>query len=288
MDNSIETQDTATESVDLDTPSTDPRELHTQLRASQPDLNLQGKLPGDDNIWYVDENKPGEGEKPEWFVDKTFKNVMAQAKAYNDARKRITELGDKLKAHGEPPDKYEEVLPEELKDFKFESELVENDLPALKKLAREEHMTQKTFGRVFDFFVKYLKKKNESEMASFEEHSKSVLEKIDPNPDEAKRKLTELRVWLKQNYPQIDLENEGKLPLDSSIYYVLNYMRDKAPKNDVPTQTLTSQQSLYEEHQTLVKLMGDKRYSHDQLYTNHVDKKYREFHNRAKRSGYKF
>ena len=45
----------------------------------------------EESKWMYDENTAGVGEKPEWFNEKTFKNVAEQAKSAVELRKALGE-----------------------------------------------------------------------------------------------------------------------------------------------------------------------------------------------------
>ena len=71
--------------------------------------------------WYWSEGVPGEGEVPEWLQADKYKTADAQAKAYNDANKRLAQR-DELRG---APEKYELSVSDDVKALIPEGELDE-------------------------------------------------------------------------------------------------------------------------------------------------------------------
>jgi hypothetical protein len=90
-------------------------EAQTESQASPQEAVTQEN--SEPSEWHYDEKIKGEGISPEWFNHKTFKNIADQAKAYNEARKQITQYAEKLKGFSGAPESYEES--EEGKDTPF-------------------------------------------------------------------------------------------------------------------------------------------------------------------------
>lgn len=85
-----------------------------QNNQGQQNNNGDQKGAGDGaNIWYYDDGKPGEGERPEWLSSK-YKTAAEQAKAYNEAQK-------KLGAFKGAPEEYDLEIPD-MPDAKFQKD----------------------------------------------------------------------------------------------------------------------------------------------------------------------
>ena len=251
----------------------DPRIQNQKLKESQKPLDLVREIK-DESIWYLDKDTIGKGEKPTFFHEKTFKTLAAQAEAYSKARKRIDDLSNKLDAKGEAPEDYKVALPEEFKDYDIDNEIVEKNLPRLKHWAKENKITNETFNGALGFFMNYLKEQKENDKLEIEKFNQEELEKIDPNIPEANRKLKELSVWVKQSYPKLNDETLKEMMNTNAAYKVLNHIREKGPKNQIPTDVPITQ---FEERNQLEKMMRDPRYANDMMYTSHVDKKWQDW-----------
>jgi len=64
---------------------------HETLAQVQPNIPDAHQDDNEEPSWWYDEGIPGKGEKPEWFNNGTFKNVMAQAKQAVELRKALGE-----------------------------------------------------------------------------------------------------------------------------------------------------------------------------------------------------
>lgn len=62
--------------------------------------------------YYLAEGIAGTGEAPDYFKADKYKTIADQAKAYTEAEKRISEMGEKIKHFPGAPDQYEVKLPE--------------------------------------------------------------------------------------------------------------------------------------------------------------------------------
>jgi len=276
MNEESNTPDVIDSSIDSSEIDQDPQTLHAALRNSQPDLELTSPIP-EEGKWYIDATIEGEGLKPDYFHHKTFKTVVDQAKAYSKARKRIDELSNELKKHGAAPEQYEEKLPESLKDFEVGQEIIEKNLPVLKKWAKENNLSNKAFNGALEFFINHLKNQHEQDGAALVEYNKKELFKIDENQDEANRKLKRLATWIKQSFPELDDGILKEMMTSHAAYHVMNHIREVTPVNQAPTDVPVTQ---FEEKEQLQKMMTDPRYARDLIYTHHVDRKWKEWGNR--------
>ena len=104
--------------------------------------------------WFVDEGKLGEGDKPDWLLDK-YKSVTEQAKSVkastSEAQKLAAEL-KALKSEGEISDYKLDVL-----DRTNLGELKEDPLfKEFLSAAKESKMNQNSIDTVVDFFAKFI------------------------------------------------------------------------------------------------------------------------------------
>lgn len=252
-------------------PIRDPREVNTNLRLQQDDLNLTTPDLEADK-WYLNDEVEGIGGKPDFFHDKTFKTISDQAKAYSKARRRITELSNTLEKYGEVPTEYrlesapnyEEIgiTPLELKEY----------FPKIKNWARESHMSNKSFNSAIKVFNEVLQKRNKASKEKVEKYYESELGKIDEAPGEAKRKLHDLVGWIEQKFPTIDKTSLKNMLSSSDSYRILDHIRGVAPGDSAPA---VSPKTKFDLREDLRSKMADKRYAVDLVYTAHVDKLYK-------------
>lgn len=94
--------------------------------------------------WFYTDKIKGEGMPPEWFNHKTFKNISEQARAYNEARKQITQYSEKLKGFSGAPEQYEEVG--DIKDNVFAA--------GLKELGKKIGLNQTGFDNLLEVYNK--------------------------------------------------------------------------------------------------------------------------------------
>lgn len=93
--------------------------------------------------WFYDENKPGEGERPEWLKEK-YKSAVDQAKAYN-------ELDKKLGKFKGAPDEYDLSIPD-MPDVKFEQG--DPILQEFLDFAKESNASQEFVSKALAQYVK--------------------------------------------------------------------------------------------------------------------------------------
>lgn len=120
--------------------------------------------------WYIDENMPGQGERPAWLNEK-FKTVADLAKSYSELEKRV----------GTPPDEY---------DF-TKSRYIDPDYAPfqdLKQLAKDKRVPQEVMDKMLDSFDKY--------MDEFSTDYEGELKKLGDN---GKERLEVLSNWAKAN-----------------------------------------------------------------------------------------
>jgi hypothetical protein len=85
-----------------------------------PKAPFSEQQPIQEGQWMWTDGVVGNGEKPEWMLDK-YSSVEAQAKAYKDAERRIGEQNQRLGAFTGAPDKYDFSSIED-ESFKFDDQ----------------------------------------------------------------------------------------------------------------------------------------------------------------------
>lgn len=93
---------------------------------------------GNSNNWYWDDGVPGQGAKPEWFNDGTFKTVSEQAKQQISLRKKLSSFD------GAPKDGYKIELPED----EYEVFTDSPKYKALEEVARNHNIGNKLFNEL--------------------------------------------------------------------------------------------------------------------------------------------
>jgi hypothetical protein len=253
---------------------TDPRERINALKEAQPEMEAIYPKNTEEEIWYLRDGQIGEGKRPEYFNHKTFKTVEAQAKAWVDSRKKITELGERLKGFGEFPEEYAIKLPDELKKFAEEEEGLGEQLIKLKVLAKDNKVSQGAFDKILEYFGGYLKTKKDNKIEAVNRYDSEQLEKIDPIKSEAVRKLKEMKVWLNQSFPDMNQESLSNSMNTAGTYEILDHIRTRMPHNQIPTDAPVTQ---FEHREELREQMRNPRYGKDRAYTAHVDRGYEKY-----------
>ncbi len=110
-------------------------------------LNLGGDPPAaGDPTWNWAEGVPGEGDRPDWVMDK-YKTVEAQARAYGDAEK-------KLGAFTGAPETYELNLSKDLVDAGLGIDASNPAYAAISELCSGLQMNQGGFDKLLDAYVR--------------------------------------------------------------------------------------------------------------------------------------
>jgi hypothetical protein len=217
--------------------------------------------------WYFDENTPGHGEKPDWFNDKTFKTIEEQAKAQNEARKRLGGFT------GAPEDGYELDLGENYKDFVFDEEdpLLNN----FANMAQEMNMSQEYFNKCVSSWVdnniRLQEKEKEDEAANWQEE----LKKLGPT---AAEDLKVLNQWSKNALPPELHQSFEKGIKNADMVKIFQTLIDKT----IPSQLTHVAPGTGINRVQLRKMMNDPKYGPDPDYTRHVDAEAEALYGRTK------
>lgn len=226
----VQTEQIQTQEVEKTEP--DPRKRQLKIKTGQAELSV--KEEPNYELWFYDDEIPGKGAKPEWLNNDTFKTVMAKAKAHTDAQRKIQQLQEKLKDYGEVPEDYVLDLPEELKEFEWNKDELITEVKKLKEVAKTNKITQEGFSDILKLFAGHLQRQEDEIVANHKKYIDEQLYKINPSKMQAKSKLQDLAVWIKQEYPKMELEKVKHMLNSYEAYYVLNTIRSTKPKAAIP------------------------------------------------------
>jgi hypothetical protein len=151
--------------------------------------------------WYLDENIPGSGPRPD-FLEQKYKSVAAQAKAYKEAR---TALGGLSGA----PDAY---------DFSNYQERVQIDNPAIKNFAeyaKNNRINQDAFNKVLDTLADY----ENSQIPDL----KAELAKLDGG----EQRYNTVETWAKNNLSQSAYEIFDVIPKTAQTIAFFDEIRQR-------------------------------------------------------------
>ncbi|CAL7963603.1 hypothetical protein GAMM_50005 [Gammaproteobacteria bacterium] len=205
---------------------------------------------------YYDERIKGSGMPPEWFNRGTFKNITEQARAYNEARKQITEYSEKLKAFSGAPEQYEEEGNSD-KDNIF--------AVGLKELGKKIDLNQTGFNELLNVYIKTKEIEAEKEHNNLLHKQKEELKKIG-----GVGKLKELETkfidafgdstigWLKSSIKSYD-----------DYANLENIVSCVSGKTRLPISSMESTISTREQAEELIR---DPRWGKDREFTKKADK----------------
>jgi hypothetical protein len=230
-----------------------------EARAEQGNVEAsdKSKSPQEPQDWYYTDKIKGEGMPPEWFNHKTFKSISEQARAYNEARRQITQYSEKLKAFTGSPEEYEEA--EDAKD--------KNNVFAagLKELGKKIGLNQSGFNNLVEMYSKAkeieAEKTKNNLLQQQKEERKKIGGAIKLKEIEAKfvdafgdSSIPWLRKTLKTHDDYVNLER-----LVSGI----------SAKTRLPVNSIESSISTREQAEELVR---DPRWGRDKEFTKKADK----------------
>jgi hypothetical protein len=195
--------------------------------------------------WYFDDKVPGAGEKPEWLQSK-YKSVSEQAKAYNEAQKR-------LGAFKGAPEEYDLSLAD-MPDVKLQKEdpMLEEFLAD----AKANNVSQDYVTNVLKMYVKAVKMNNPD--------PKKELEALGVN---GKQDLKTLGNWARNHLSDSEVDVFKKMITTADTVRVFQKLRGimTAPVTK-PSHTQTP--TLSKEH--VLRKIHDPRYENDESFRNQV------------------
>lgn len=168
--------------------------------------------------WYVTEELPGQGNKPEYLLEK-FTNLGEQAKAFVELEKRMGGF------KGAPKDGYNlEVISDRLQaELPSDAPLVQS----LMETAKSLNMSQEGFEKFMESIVTVQK--------SFQVDPQEELRKLGPD---AEQQISVLKQWAENNFGPDDVAViQDMLNGPAEQIRVLQKMRTLSPKSSIPTAT---------------------------------------------------
>jgi len=199
-----------------------------------------------------------EGERPEWLKEK-YKTVEDQAKAYNDAEKKLGGFA------GSPEGEYEMNVPEGVSgEFDMEDPRIE----WFQNAAKESNMSQETFDQMLGGFVKMEQEANDPEAAKNIE-----LQALGKN---ANARLTDLGDWGKGNLTADEYEDFKGLATTAQGVSVLEALIAKTAEGKMPTSNTVRAPSITQE--ALDDMIKDPRYKESKAYRADVKQKFQDLY----------
>ena len=205
--------------------------------------------------WFYTDKIKGEGMPPEWFNHKTFKSISEQARAYNEARKQITQYSEKLKAFSGAPEQYEEAG--DVKDNVFAA--------GLKELGKKIGLNQTGFDNLIEMYGK--SKEIEAEKV------KNIL--LEQKNEERKKiggigKLKEIEAKFVDAFGDSSVSWLRKTLKSHDDYINLEkIISNVSAKTRLPVNSIESSISTREQAEELVR---DPRWGRDREFTKKADK----------------
>jgi len=210
--------------------------------------------------WYYDDKVKGDGMPPEWFNHGTFKNITEQARAYNEARKQITQYSEKLKAFSGAPERYAEE--EGSSDDGGRGNVFAS---GLKELGKKIGLNQSGFNELLNVYTRTREIESEKERDTSLQKQKEELKKIG-----GVGKLKELETKF------IDAFGDSTIGwLKSSIKSYDDYANLErivsgiSGKTRLPINSIESSISTREQAEELIR---DPRWGKDKEFTKKADK----------------
>ena len=216
--------------------------------------------------WFWSDGVKGEGPKPDWYNEKTFKSIADQAKAQTELRKK---LGESTGA----PETYDPALTADvLQDYQIDPDA--EVLKDLGEFCHQNHISQDGFTKLINGLAKFVVDGEQNEEKVVQDYQKEELTKLGDN---AQGRLNELAGWLKQQGITDDKLTSVRNWIQSAEdVETLEFLRSKTGYTKIQSQSSAPQHSDIEVANTLREQMKDPRYSMDNEYTKWVDKRYRD------------
>ena len=199
-----------------------------------------------------------DGERPEWLKDK-YKTVEDQAKAYNDAEKKLGGFA------GSPEGEYEMNVPEGVSgEFDMEDPRIE----WFQNAAKESNMSQETFDQMLGGFVKMEQEANDPEAAKNIE-----LQALGKN---ASARLTDLGDWGKGNLTPDEYEGFKGLATTAQGVSVLEALIAKTSEGKMPTSNTVRAPAITQD--ALDDMIKDPKYNESAAFRAEVKQKFHDLY----------
>lgn len=205
--------------------------------------------------WFYADGVPGTGEKPEFFNDKTFKNLSEQAKSYGELRKKL----------GEAPDQYNLNVPEKYKDM----EISEEDplLSEFAGIAKEMNMSQDKFDKVVGLFLSNSAESSELMAKQAEEAAAEYrIEQLKEIGTDAEHQINQMNNFIGANFSEETANAIKESITDAKSFKAFNEVINKLNNRKITAQA--PQESKTMSREDLVLYMADPRWQNDHNYRN--------------------
>jgi hypothetical protein len=200
--------------------------------------------------WYIDENIPGTGERPEWLKEK-YKSATDQAKAY-------TELEKRLGAFKGAPDEYDLSLEGE----EFENVKIDKENPVLQEFledAKKNNVSQQYVSQMLKSYAKMQK----MQQPNFDKE----LEKLGPT---GKQDLQVLLQWGNNNLSSDEISTFKSMVKTADDVRLFEKIRRIATRAETqPSNTRTP----FESEAKIRQMIHDPRYDTDPIFRAEVREK---------------
>ena len=206
--------------------------------------------------WFMAEDLPGSGDRPEWFKEK-YKSVADQAKAYSELEKRFGGFT------GAPEGDYELTLPEEVQG---EFDMEDPRLSWFMETAKASNMSQETFTQLLHGWI-------EHEVGGVAANTEQEIAALGPN---AQSRLKNLGDWGRANLDQAQFDAMRQLATTAAGVQVLEAIVAKTREAKIPTGNETVKTGVTE--QELRELVADPRYASSPAFRKDVERKFEEFY----------
>ena len=235
------------------TTATTSTEATTQQPPATQQSSSEATPPADGaNVWYYDEGKPGEGERPEWLNPK-YKNTVEQAKGYAEAQK-------KLGAMKGAPDEYD-LSVAEMPDVSFTK-----DDPLMAEFldsAKKNNVSQEYVSELLKTYVN-MAKANQPD-------PQKELEKLGVN---AKQDIQVLAQWGDNNLSKEESQLFKNMMTTADSVRLFEKIRGISSRADTaPGNPKTPRET----KEQVLRMMHDPQYDVDESYRDLVREKLAQF-----------
>jgi|GEM_PF-2081604 len=204
-------------------------------------------------LWFIDENVPGTGPKPDYLSSK-FGSQAAQAKAYKDAER-------KLGSFSGAPEEYSVESFEQREDWSFDSS--DPMFQDFQSYAKEQNMSQDIFDGIVN---RYIEGKISSQTTP--EHE---IEKLGPDGQE---KINTVTSWINNNFSSEEAESLKSMATSAEKVMMLDKLRKLTRESGLPSAKEASQYQEKLNAQYLEQLVQDPRYMTDPVFRAETTKKF--------------
>ena len=214
--------------------------------------------------WWYDEGVPGKGDKPDYYDNKTFPTLAAQARKENVMRKKMATFEG-------APEGYEVRLSEELSDYDVDP----NDpiIKGLQQFAKEKNMPQKYFDEAVDMIAKM---SIEAQKQEDEEVQEYFMNEVKSLGSDGQKQVTDLVKWMQSNFDDFDMEKDRFLLNSAASIRRLQSIKNKMEASQrLPISPPNANKVPLKSQYELDAMLNDPRYLKDVTYRKEVDDMWR-------------